>query len=203
MLFTLFQGALRENVARADTKLGLEYIIVVANPSLKDTVQDFVKFKESQGFDVIVEDVLTIEQNYQGIDRVEKIRNFLKDKVKGYPKTFTLLIGTPYDKNQANSISTGGDIPMRIIYPPQIYSNVKGDYFPTDFYYADLEGNWDANGDGVYGAEDDNIIYKVNNFVGRIPFSDNKTVEIILGNTTTLSNTPLTYKVLLTGTNWG
>jgi len=187
---------------KADTKLGLGYIIVVANPSLKDTVQDFVKFKESQGFDVIVEDVPTIEQNYQGVDRAEKIRNFLKDKTKDYSKTFTLLIGTPYDKNQVNFISSGGDIPMRIIYPPQIYSNVKGDYFPTDFYYADLEGDWDANGDGVYGAKDDNIIYKVNNFVGRIPFSDNKTVEKILSNTITLSNTPLTYKVLLTGTNW-
>ena len=201
MLFTLFQGALRENVVRADTKLGLEYIIVVANPSLlKDTVHDFVKFKESQGFDVIVEDVPTIEQNYQGIDRVEKIRNFLKDKVKGYPKTFTLLIGTPYDKNQANSISTGGDIPMRYIWPPKYYSTSPNDYyFSTDFYYCDLKGDWDSNKNGVFGEKDElnGIDYKVTNYVGRIPFSDSATVKKILDNTISLRKTPLTMKCLL------
>jgi hypothetical protein len=160
----------------------LLYLIVVANSSLKDTVQDFVKFKESQGFDVIVEDVPTIEQNYQGIDRVEKIRNFLKDKTKGYPKTFTLLIGTPYDKNQANSISTGGDIPMRIIYPwYDKPNNFMTFHYPTDFYYCDLDGDWDKNNDGHYGTctdgKGDDIRPNVHNFVGRIPFSDNSTVK--------------------------
>jgi len=175
-------------------KLNLLYIIVVANPSLKDTVQDLVKFKESQGFDVIVEDVPTIEQNYQGIDRVEKIRNFLKDKVKGYPKTFTLLIGPPYDKNQANSISTGGDIPMRIITPQSNDTSVQ---YPTDFYYADLDGNWDSNNDGKYGTEKDEIKEQVHNFVGRIPFSENTAVKRILFNTIDSWHDELKKKALL------
>ena len=45
MLFSLVLGMLRENIIEANAKLGLGYIIVVANSSLKDTVQDFVKFK--------------------------------------------------------------------------------------------------------------------------------------------------------------
>jgi hypothetical protein len=199
--FTLFQGLLNGNLVRANTKLGMEYIIVVANPSLKDTVQDFVTFKESQGFDVIVEDVPTIEQNYQGIDRVEKIRNFLRDKTKDYPKSFTLLIGEPYDKNKANSISTGGDIPMRYIWPPKYYSTSPDDYhFPTDFYYCDLKGDWDSNKNGVFGEKDElnGIDYKVTNYVGRIPFSDSTTVKKILDNTMFfLWKIPLAMKSLL------
>jgi hypothetical protein len=180
-------------------KLNLLYLIVVANSSLKDIVQDFVKFKESQGFDAIVEDVGAIEKNYQGIDRVEKIRNFLKDKTKDYAKSFTLLIGNPYDKDEATSISTGGDIPMRIIYPYyDKLNNFMTFNYPTDFYYCDLEGNWDKNNDGYYGTfNEDDIRFNVHNFVGRIPFSDNSTVKKILANTVTLQKISLNYTVLL------
>jgi len=184
-------------------KLNLLYIIVVANPSLKDTVQDFVKFKELQGFDVMVEDVPTIEKNYQGIDRVEKIRNFLKDKTKGYTKSFTLLIGEPYDKNQANSISTGGEVPMRYVdiwQPEEATKEGLNSHFPTDFYYADLEGNWDSNGDGVYGTRNDVIIIEVKNFVGRIPFSEPAAVKKVLENTieaeSKIEISPFDYKFL-------
>jgi len=166
-------------------KLNLLYVIVLANPSLKDTIQDFVKFKESQGFDVIVEDVPTIEKNYEGVDRAEKIRNFLKDKTSTYPKSFTLLIGTPYDKNKANSISTGGDIPMRIITPQNNDTSVQ---YPTDFYYADL--------DGKYGTEKDEIKEQVHNFVGRIPFSVGAVIRTILANTIDLWQREINYKAL-------
>ena len=184
-------------------KLNLLYIIVVANPSLKDTVQDFVKFKESQGFDVIVEDVPTIEQNYQGIDRVEKIRNFLKDKTKDYTKSFTLFIGEPYQKDNASTISTGGEVPMRYIDIWQTEEATKeglNSHFPTDFYYADLEGNWDTNGDGVYGTRNDIIIVEVKNFVGRIPFSEPAAVKKMLENTieaeSKIETSPFDYKFL-------
>ena len=179
---------------KAQSKLGLLYTIVVASPSLKDTIQDFVKFKESQGFDVIMEDVPTIEKNYQGIDEVEKIRNFLKDKTNNYAKSFTLLIGTPYDKNKANSISTSGDIPMRIITPQNNDTSVQ---YPTDFYYADLDGNWDSNNDNKYGTEKDEIKEQVHNFVGRIPFSAGAVVKTILANTIDLWHNELKSKSLL------
>ncbi len=183
----------RSRDIKADAKLGLGYIIVVANPSLKDTIQDFVQFKQGQGFDIVVEDVSNIEQNYKGIDGVEKIRNFLKDKTKDYAKSFTLLIGAPYDKNQANSISTGGDIPMRIITRKNNDTSVQ---YPTDFYYADLDGNWDSNNDKKYGTEKDEIKEQVHNFVGRIPFSAAPIVSQILTNTVNLWHEQLKNRAL-------
>jgi len=198
-------------LSKGEPKLGLLYAIIVANSSLKDTVQDFVKFKESQGFDVIVEDVPTIQKNYQGIDDAEKIRNFLKDKTKDYIKSFTLLVGEPYDKKRATSISTGGDLPMRIIEGIRVdyFSRLPVSYsYPTDFYYADLEGNWDKNNNGKYGEMEydeltqthkkiDEINEKVHNFVGRIPFSETTIVKNILANVIDLWCTTLTKKVLL------
>ncbi|MGB9809676.1 MAG: C25 family cysteine peptidase, partial [Caldanaerobacter sp.] len=192
-------------------KLNLLYVVVVANSSLKDTVQDFVKFKESQGFEVVVEDVPTIEQNYQGIDCAEKIRNFLKDKTKDYPKSFTLLIGKPYDKEKATDSSTGGEIPMRIITSIFInyFSHLPETFsYPTDFYYADLEGNWDKNNNGKYGEikfdetiqkgeKIDEVDEQVHNFVGRIPFSEKEVVKSILVNTINIQNIECKNKALL------
>ena len=193
LIITSSVGGIKFGV-KAESKFGLLYAIVVANPSLKDMVRDFVKFKQSQGFDVIMEDVPTIEKNYQGIDRVEKIRNFLKDKTNNYAKSFTLLIGTPYDKNKANSISTSGDIPMRIITPQNNDTSIQ---YPTDFYYADLDGNWDSNNDNKYGTEKDEIKEQVHNFVGRIPFSAGAVVKTILANTIDLWHNELKSKSLL------
>jgi hypothetical protein len=122
-----------------------------------------------------------------------------------------LLIGKAYNKEKVTDISTGGDIPMRIISSVSInyYSHLPISYsYPTDFYYADLEGNWDKNNNGKYGEiqfdettqkreKIDDINMEVHNFVGRIPFSDEKTVKDVLSNTVNLQKTELKKKALL------
>jgi len=39
----------------------------------------------------------------------------------------------------------------------------------ADLYYSDLDGNWDADGDSIYGERTDNVNLYADVFVGRAP----------------------------------
>jgi hypothetical protein len=147
-------------------KLGMGYFIVVANPSLKPVFEEFIKFKQEQGFDVVIEDVPTIEKTVEGDSRGEKIRNWLKkEKTKGgYTKTFTLLVGTiradeEKEWERKGEVWTGGEIPM-----------IRVEDFATDHYYADLDLNKQPKKVSDFNNE-------VCNLVGRIPFSLKEVLE--------------------------
>ena len=169
----------KSNIGRAEKK---QYIIVVGKSELLEIVRNFMNFKINEGFVVKVETVEDIKKNYSGVDLAEQIRNYLKDKIADDSPTYTLLIGTPYNKDDETSISTGGDIPMRYVYPFYDELNNYYDYsYPTDFYYCDLKGDWDKNGDNHYGSwNNDEIVETVNNYVGRIPSSDPLIVKKVL-----------------------
>ncbi|HQF56474.1 MAG TPA: C25 family cysteine peptidase [Fibrobacteria bacterium] len=97
----------------------------------------------------------------------ERIRTWLKSKYIARNIEYALLIGNPDPAT--------GDVPMKMMWPR---NNQKGTLEerqnPTDYYYAELTGNWDLDGDGYYGEEDndagpggmDNLSEIV---VGRIP----------------------------------
>ena len=188
-------------IVKAENQFG--FIIIVSDKNLKDAVQDFIEFKKNQGFEVELEEVTEIEKKYVGRDMVEKIRSFLKEKTTSYVKCFTLLVGDPYNEKKANVLNTGGKIPMRYIYPPPYYSTSPKDYkFPTDFYYCDLEGNWNSDGDDRYGEKEEikDISLNLNNvrnFVGRIPFDDPQIVKKICANIVSVEKKENTNQVLM------
>ncbi|MCD6107389.1 MAG: hypothetical protein J7J57_04200 [Caldisericaceae bacterium] len=175
---------IKKSATTENIKLGKgAYIIVVGKTELLDVIQPFMDFKTRQNFIVEVETVKDIKKNYQGVDLAEQIRNYLKDKITDNSPTYTLLIGAPYiNRDNKTSISTGGDIPMRYVYPHYDEpNNYIEDHHPTDFYYCDLKGDWDKNGDNHYGDTfDDEIVEATNNYIGRIPSSDPVAVEKIL-----------------------
>lgn len=99
-----------------------------------------------------------IQTNYNGKDTPEQIRHFLQDKYVEWEMEYVLLVG---------SIQT---IPMRICYPNSEDHSYQTET-PTDYYYADLTGEWDSDEDGYYGERgEDNVDFSAEVFVGRIPF---------------------------------
>ncbi|MCD4705021.1 choice-of-anchor D domain-containing protein, partial [bacterium] len=132
---------------------------------------DFITHKQNRGFTV---HVATEDDWGGGIGDIasDNIRNWLIDNYISLNIEYVLLIGGP---------DTGhGDVPMKMLWPR------NGDSYypqytdsPSDYYYADLTGNWDLDGDGFFGEEDDD--FGVNNYetgidknyevvVGRIPY---------------------------------
>ncbi|WP_371802853.1 C25 family cysteine peptidase [Candidatus Lokiarchaeum ossiferum] len=139
------------------------YIIVTTNAieTNSSEMQEFVKYKQYLGFNV---EVIT-EDDYGSVfgqERAHAIRTWLQNQQTPKNIEYVLLIGDPDD---------GGDVPMLKVWPR---SGTGSDEFTfTDYYYADLSGNWDSDSDGLYGEyEDTEVDFQTEVFAGRIPVYD-------------------------------
>ena len=166
-------GFIQIKSTTSNSKPGFIIISTVEDEALTD----FVKFKENM-YRVKVIQIDEIKDISKGVDLPEQIRNWLKNNVTEQDR-YLLLIGEPSGDNYTWN-STGGKLPMRIAYP----SGREWDWrLPTDFYYADLDGDWDKDNDLIYGeVEDDEINWRQELIVGRIPTSNSSLVKIILEN---------------------
>ena len=76
------------------------------------------------------------------------------------------------------SYGSGGILYVLLIGDPRVSSSsvpmklCRGD-LPTDYYYAELTGNWDTDGDGIYGEDEDSPEKYFEVYTGRIPYYGN------------------------------
>jgi hypothetical protein len=101
---------------------------------------------------VAVEDVVA---GFPGRDGPEKIRSFIR---------------YAYTNWGTSSVLLGGDvdiIPCRYAYA---YRN-QVEYIPCDLYYSDLDRDWDADGNSVFGEVTDSVDLYPDVHVGRVPSS--------------------------------
>ncbi|MCX6666362.1 MAG: DUF2341 domain-containing protein [Euryarchaeota archaeon] len=136
--------------------------VIITNDSLESAVANLVNRKALLGYSVNVVTTSWISSIYSGVDLPEKIRNFLIENYVLWGIKYVLIVG--------NHLS----IPMRYCYPDRTNHTHE---VPTDYYYADLTGNWDSDGDGFYGERyDDNVDFYPEVWVGRIPVDNYNTV---------------------------
>ncbi|RLB04248.1 MAG: hypothetical protein DRG83_05245 [Deltaproteobacteria bacterium] len=172
------------NPAPADIAPGgdtsYDYVIITSNAVVNNSTKlsDFVRFKEAIGHSVLVvtEDDYTSLSGPPPDGRAEKIRQWLINNYQNLGIKYVLLIGNPDPSN--------GDVPMKKCYPRSHESSHREAL--TDYYYADLTGNWDIDGDELYGEyPDDNkpggVDYAAEVWVGRVPvYDDYSTLDHIL-----------------------
>jgi len=144
------------------------YVIITTN-SIKNAstqLNNFLTYLTGRGFSPLV----ITETDFGGLtgpppnETAEKIRKWLQNNYLTYGIEYVLLIGNPHPSS--------GDIPMKMCWPRRDQSSYQES--PTDYYYADLTGNWDLDGDtyfceyngdrGSGGVDLANEVY-----VGRIP----------------------------------
>lgn len=86
--------------------------------------------------------LLTVQEalEFPGADDPERLRNAIISLWEEHGAVYVLLAG---DETL---------VPARFI-----HTECEGfvDYAPSDHYFSDLDGTWDASGDGVYGQPDD------------------------------------------------
>lgn len=129
-----------------------EYVIITTNAIVanSDRLEHFVYLKELYGHDVLV----VTESDFDSLTgappngRAEKIKQWLLDNHGPLGIEYVLLIGNPDPDDPFNPMDTVGDIPMKMT--AYGYFNWKGRELPTDMFYADLDGDWDLDGDGYY-----------------------------------------------------
>jgi len=158
-----------------------EYIIIttenIKNGSNK--LDEFEDFKETQGFNVLT---VTENSRYEDIDEsstgsgwggstgdtaAENIRSWLSTNYSSIGIEQVLLIGDPTPSN--------GNVPMKMCWPRNNATfEITLKNAPTDYYFADLTGNWDLDGDGDFGEYPDDfgangVDKAIEVYVGRIP----------------------------------
>jgi len=122
------------------------YLVAYAAPVAEDDLAVLVDARRAQGFRVVARSVEDLARAMPGRDTAEKIHNWLEAEwtaVEPEP-VYALLVGR------------GDKIPFRDIgwLDNDHRDPRRGDYYPawpTDWYYADIDSSWDADGDGYFG----------------------------------------------------
>jgi hypothetical protein len=123
------------------------YIIVYSSPVQYSDLWPLIEMKKLEGYQVETANVSTIEASTAGYDRAEKIRNYLNARWQALrpQPIYALLVGR-HDLIPVRDLGWLGDADHR--------TPGEDNYAPavvTDWYYADLDSNWDTDGDHFYG----------------------------------------------------
>ena len=143
-----------------------EYVLIT-DPGYVDSFAPLVKWKTRKGVPATTVTVDWIDATYPGIDTQERVRNFILDARETWGAVWFLL---------------GGDtqvLPARRAYAMTCGagSHPDEDAIACDLYFADLDGTWDADADGVYGELADGVDLYPDVFVGRLPVRTNAQVQ--------------------------
>ena len=134
--------------------------VIVTNDALAPAFQDLSDWKTQKGLSGEIVTTSWIASTYSGVDLGERIRNFITDAYQNWGTVWVLL---------------GGDtaiIPARMTYAMDSGYGTNNNRIPCDLYYADLDGDWNANGNGVYGEVADDIDMYPEVFIGRASVED-------------------------------
>lgn len=167
-------------------RVGYAIVTTKATVAGSKELSRYIEHLKERGFAVY----LVTEDDYgyaEGQRRAVNIRNWLKSHYILFNIKYVLLIGNPDPDDPSDPNDTYGDVPMIMAWPrvryvdPATNGTIVYNSTPTDYFYADLSGNWDLDGDGYYGEYPDDfgeggVDLSPEVFVGRIPvYNDNYT----------------------------
>ena len=164
-----------------------EYVIIT-NETLKNsageyTFQDLIQNKIDNGLSATIVTIEDIYATYDGIDKAEKIRNFIKDAYLNWETEFVLL---------------GGDsniVPVREFFT---YTNEGGNagFIASDLYFACLDGSFNDNGNDLWGEPDDgenggDVDLRAEVYVGRACIGNESEISNFVMKTLAYEQTPI------------
>ncbi|MFX1256178.1 MAG: C25 family cysteine peptidase, partial [Promethearchaeota archaeon] len=186
VMLPLYETRVIATTGSLPSQVGSSYVIITTNAieANSQKLDDFVRYKQALGFTV---QVIT-EDDYgsaTGKQRALNIRSWLQSHYVTDSIEYVLLIGNP-DPDQEDMSDSYGDVPMLMCWPRRSASDSYKES-PTDYFYADLTGNWDSDTDTYYGeyGEDSGVDFAAEVYVGRIPVynAEYSTLDTILQGT--------------------
>ena len=194
-------------------------MVIIGPSEFSSEMNELAAHKNSLGIKTKVKLTEDIYNNFNGRDKPEKIKYYIKNEVETTGIKYVLLIGgltshfNACPRDNANEGSKDWWVPVR-------YNNIYASGDPgypgeladpgviSDLYYADLykEGglfeNWDPNGDGIFAAwgcpgvlNDSGIDMYPDVIVGRLPCRNEPEVKIIV-------NKIISYEQTIADPSW-
>jgi hypothetical protein len=129
--------------------------ILISDTDIIDEFWNLRLWKFKKGVTTAAFDTTYIAATFSGVDLAEKIRNCIIYCHANYGTTYVVLAGdTNYVPLRGGYVNCGG----------------TADNLPADLYYADLDGNWNADGDSRWGEyPSDGIDMYSDVYVSRLP----------------------------------
>ncbi len=148
--------------------------VYITSDELVPHFQEIVYWRTKQGIPCTTLTVADIITTYPGWDEPEKIRNFIKDADTTWGSIYFTLAGDT------------AHMPTRILY------NELGANLSTDLYFSDLDSTWDADGDHIYGEQEDSTAcdWYSDVFVGRLSTTTEDHVNTFLWKIFTYEKNP-------------
>ena len=127
--------------------------LIITSDALEPSFQELSDYKNACGISTKIVLLDWVLANYPGADAPDQIRNCIIDYYYSHNTSYALL---------------GGDneiIPKRSLYA-QAWGEIDPDV-AADLYFGCLDGNYDGNGNGIYGEIGDNPDLMAEVYVGR------------------------------------
>jgi len=178
---------------------GYDMVIItpkIFEPQLKWRL---IPFKNNHGVNTFLKVAEEIYEEYEGRDKPEQIKYFIKDAIEQHGVTYVLLVGglksykDAYDKDDCNQGSTDWHLPVRYTNINEPNDQIGDPGFISDVYFADIykEGgefeDWDSSGDGIFaawyvsgGVARDKLDLIPDVYVGRLPVRNRYELTIII-----------------------
>jgi len=169
----------------------VEYVVLTSKTLLVENskLNLLVNWKNQSGTPTAVRTVEWVDSTYvEGVDQAERIRNFLIEAYQYWGARWLLIVGGPTEVpvRTLRSYTWGCPVGLGII---------------SDIYYAGLDGNWNRDGDDLFGegikAEcppnpiGDGADFDPELYVGRIPASTPAQVATFVDKYLTYVKTPV------------
>ncbi len=140
--------------------------LIITERQFTDEFQRLIEWRKSQGYNSRIATIENIYYNVPGSDLQEKIRSFIKYTVQNSNIDYVTLAGDT------------DAIPHRAAFAfDATTSSSSANDIPCDMYYSCLDGDWNANGNDVYGEDDDNVDYFPDVYVSRLSVTASDEVE--------------------------
>jgi hypothetical protein len=207
----------QENIVQTSSVVQKYDLVIIAPRLFERHLNRLVNHKNDVGVKTFLMTTEEIYANYDGVDKPEQIKYFIKDAIETNDITYVLLVGGLRNqifarpRDDANQGSKGWYVPVRyanLYDKPKFpldenpYANIFDPGAISDLYYADVydgEGNfscWDPNGDGIFAAwgiegveDDDDIDFVPDVSVGRLACRNIQEVRTVVDKIITYETT--------------
>nr|MBN2277432.1 VCBS repeat-containing protein [candidate division Zixibacteria bacterium] len=130
--------------------------VIITAPEMVSEFETYADYKTLQGYYTKVVDLDWIAENFAvGAETPDYVREFIRFAYQNWGTQY-ILLGASHEI-----------LPTKLIWSDKL----GGDYIPSDYYYACLDGDWNENLDEYIGLVADNVDYLPEVFVGRLPVS--------------------------------
>jgi len=167
------------------------YDLAIITPAdFSSNLQQLVSHKNSYGMNTHLITLQEIYDEYDGRDKPEKIKYFIKHAIDEWDTHYVLLVG---------DVQT---LPIRITYASRWEPDILSDLYYADIYDSEQQFcSWDANENDRFGELDhegydiDGVDLYADVHIGRIACTDENELEIVI-------NKIITYEKETYGSSW-